>query len=110
MISLSMTFVKIASRNSSPNPPPNEETMKEKQDSKGDCGRNPVIKVSLSDKEMSELCDRVVHMARGRKGMLSELNEPDFFTGAMAVMEALSIPCPMWVMQIMLNGSVLDSK
>ncbi len=70
-------------------------------------GKEPVKAVELSPEDHQKLCSQVIKLGEKRKAMHSNFNEVDFLAGAMAVMERLNIPCPVWPALFILGQDVI---
>jgi hypothetical protein len=71
-------------------------------------GQDPVKQVDLTDDQRVALFEAVVETMKQRKQTRALKDEPDYLCGAMAVIERLGIPCPMWPIFIMTGRSLLD--
>jgi hypothetical protein len=73
-------------------------------------GEDAIVPVALTDKEYSELIKRVEDMGRSRQKVQSNMNDVDFVCGAMAVMDALGIKCPVWPFKVMSGNPIFGGS
>ena len=73
-----------------------------------DWGTNPVKKVNLNKEDYHKLIQSIQTIGRDRKKAQGDLDEADFFCGAMAVLDRLGIDPPVWPILIMSGRSIVD--
>jgi len=74
-------------------------------------GTDPVKDVSLTKHQFQELCTAIVQIGTDRKKRQGgKIDEADFFTGAMAVMERLGIQVPAWPLLIMAGRNIIPDE
>ena len=73
-------------------------------------GSNPIKKTELSEKEFKDLVIAIEKIGLDRKQAQGKIDEPDFFCGAMAVMERLGIGCPTWPLLMMSGNGILEER
>ncbi len=66
-------------------------------------GDEPIQRVELTEEENAKLQKVVEETALGRQDVGSLKSSPDFCAGALTVMNALGIKCPVWPMMILAN-------
>lgn len=71
-------------------------------------GENPIKSAELTDKQYTELCERVLSSGKKRHNTQGGINEGDFVAGALTVFDCLNIRCPTFILSI-IHGEKLFS-